>query len=147
MKTTSRVCGVVVLCFCAVSVTSVAGQDASQDYARLAKELKVRELKTLMFAKYNNVNLLKLEQFLKKYPAAPEREKVLYLRAYSIWSLHRYNEAGPAYEALLKEFPETRFARLARNGLALGLLFRSTRLEDARVGADAAAAAGATAAG
>ena len=40
-----------VLCFCAVSVTSVAGQDASQDYARLAKELKVRELKTLMFAK------------------------------------------------------------------------------------------------
>ena len=124
MMMNSRKCGwVVTLCLCGVPWGDVAGQDASQDYARLAKALKVRELKTLMFAKYNNVNLMKLEQFLKKYPDAPEREKVLYLKAYSIWSLHRYKEAGPAYATLLKEFPETRFARLARIREAASYLF------------------------
>ena len=124
MTTDAGVSGwVVVLCLWGLLWSNATGQDPAQDYARLAKQLKVRELKTLMFAKYNNVNLMKLEEFLEKYPDAPEREKVLYLRAYSIWSLHRYNEAGPAYAALLKEFPETRFARLARIREAASYLF------------------------
>ena len=40
---------------------SLKGQSAKQDYATLAKELQVRELSTLIFAKYNDANL-------KKYP-------------------------------------------------------------------------------
>ena len=124
MKKTREICGWIgLLCLSGLLLENVAGQDAKQDYARLARELKVRELKSLMFAKYNNQNLLKLEQFLKKYPEGPEREKVLYLRAYSIWSLNRYEIAGPAYAALLKEFPDTRFARLARIREAASYLF------------------------
>ena len=69
---------------------SLKGQSAKEDYDKLAKELQVRELSTLMFAKYNDVNINKIEAFLKKYPEGPEREKALYLRAYSIWSLHLY---------------------------------------------------------
>ena len=99
------------------------GQSAKEDYATLAKELQVRELSTLMFAKYNDVNINKIEAFLKKYPEGPEREKALYLRAYSIWSLHRYKEAPPAYAALLKEFPKTKFSRIARIREAAAYLF------------------------
>ncbi|MDP7135609.1 MAG: hypothetical protein QF437_34310, partial [Planctomycetota bacterium] len=64
-------------------------QNAKVNYEKLAKELEVRELSTLMFAKYNDANLRKIDAYLEKHPKAPEREKVLYLRAYSIWSLHR----------------------------------------------------------
>ena len=99
------------------------GQSAKEDYDKLAKELQVRELSTLMFAKYNDVNINKIEAFLKKYPEGPEREKALYLRAYSIWSLHRYKEAPPAYTALLKEFPKTKFSRIARIREAAAYLF------------------------
>ena len=97
---------------------------------KLAKELEVREVSTLMFAKYNDVNLRKIEAFLKNHPKAPEREKALYLRAYSIWSLHRYEEAPAAYAALLQEFPLTRFSRLARIREAAAYLF-SGQAEDA----------------
>ena len=99
------------------------GQSAKEDYNTLAKDLQVRELSTLMFAKYNDVNINKIEAFLKKYPKGPEREKALYLRAYSIWSLHRYKEAPPAYAALLKEFPKTKFSRIARIREAAAYLF------------------------
>ena len=99
------------------------GQSAKEDYDKLAKELQVRELSTLMFAKYNDVNINKIEAFLKKYPEGPEREKALYLRAYSIWSLHRYKKAPPAYAALLKEFPKTKFSRIARIREAAAYLF------------------------
>lgn len=105
-------------------------QDATSDYAKLAKELEVRELNTLMFAKYNDANLKKLDAFLKKYPKAPEREKVLYLRAHTIWSLHRYDEAPPAYAALLREFPDGRFKQLGRIREAAAYLF-SGRAEKA----------------
>ncbi|MDP6035764.1 MAG: thioredoxin-like domain-containing protein, partial [Verrucomicrobiota bacterium] len=44
-------------------------------------------------------------------------------RAYSIWSLHRYEKAPPAYAALLKEFPETKFGRIARIREAGAYLF------------------------
>ena len=94
--------------------TSLWAQNSKKDYDALAKELEVRELSTLMFAKYNDENLKKIERFLTKHPKAPEREKVLYLRAYSIWSMHRYVTAPDAYAALLKEFPETKFKRIAR---------------------------------
>ena len=102
---------------------SLKGQNAKEDYHKLTKELQVRELNTLMFAKYNDANIKKIETFLKKHPKAPEREKVLYLRAYSIWSLHRYKEAPPAYAALLREFPKTKFNRIARIREAAAYLF------------------------
>ncbi len=98
-------------------------QNAKVNYEKLAKELEVRELSTLMFAKYNDANLRKIDAYLEKHPKAPEREKVLYLRAYSIWSLHRYEEAPPAYAALLKEFPKTKFSRIARIREAAAYLF------------------------
>jgi len=99
------------------------GQSAKEDYDKLAKELEVRELSTLMFAKYNDANLKKIETYLKNHPKGPEREKVLYLRAYSIWSLHRYERAPTAYAALLKEFPKTKFSRIARIREAAAYLF------------------------
>jgi len=99
------------------------GQSAKEDYDKLAKELQVRELSTLMFAKYNDENIKKIESFLKKHPKGPEREKALYLRAYSIWSLHRYKQAPKAYAMLLKEFPETKFSRIARIREAGAYLF------------------------
>ena len=102
---------------------SLKGQNAKEDYHKLTKELQVRELNTLMFAKYNDANIKKIETFLKKHPKAPEREKVLYLRAYSIWSLHRYKEAPPAYAALLREFPKTKFNHIARIREAAAYLF------------------------
>ncbi|MDP6036421.1 MAG: hypothetical protein QGG55_10275, partial [Verrucomicrobiota bacterium] len=92
-------------------ISQAGAQDTETDYEKLARELEVRELSTLMFAKYNDANIKKIGAFLKKHPKGPEREKALYLRAYSIWSLHRYKEAPPAYAALLKEFPKTKFNR------------------------------------
>jgi thiol-disulfide isomerase/thioredoxin len=100
------------LCFI-IGVLSVSGADAKADYAQLAKAIEVKELNTLMFAKSSDVNLGKLEAFLKAHAKAVEREKVLYLRAYMKWSLHRYANAAPAYAALLKEFPKTKFLRIA----------------------------------
>jgi len=89
------------------------GADSKADYARLAKAIEVRELNTLMFAKSSDANLVKVEGFLQAHPKAAEREQVLYLRAYMKWSLHRYADSAPAYAALLKEFPKTRFLRIA----------------------------------
>ena len=100
------------LCFL-MGALAVSGADAKADYARLAKAIEVKELNTLMFAKSSDVNLGKLEAFLKAHAKAVEREKVLYLRAYMKWSLHRYAVAAPAYAALLKEFPKTKFLRIA----------------------------------
>jgi len=111
------------LIFALLFSLSLKGQSAKEDYEKLAKDLQVRELSTLMFAKYNDANLKKIATFLKKHPKAPEREKVLYLRAYSIWSLHRYEQAPPAYAALLKEFPKTKFSRIARIREAAAYLF------------------------
>ncbi|MDP6903874.1 MAG: redoxin domain-containing protein [Verrucomicrobiota bacterium] len=115
----SRIVGTLTLFF----ALNLNGQNAKDDYDKLAKELQVRELSTLMFAKYNDANIKKIETFLKKHPKGPEREKALYLRAYSIWSLHRYNEAPPAYAVLLKEFPKTKFSRIARIREAAAYLF------------------------
>lgn len=115
----SRIVGTLTLFF----ALNLNGQNAKEDYDKLAKELQVRELSTLMFAKYNDANIKKIETFLKKHPKGPEREKALYLRAYSIWSLHRYNEAPPAYAVLLKEFPKTKFSRIARIREAAAYLF------------------------
>ena len=100
------------LCFL-MGALAVSGADTKADYARLAKAIEVKELNTLMFAKSSDVNLGKLEAFLKAHAKAAEREKVLYLRAYMKWSLHRYANAAPAYAALLKEFPKTKFLRIA----------------------------------
>ena len=97
--------------------------DPAADYARLTKELQVRELNTLMFAKYNDANLAKVEAFLKQHPKAPQREQVLYLRAYMTWSLHRYEKAPALYAALIKEFPKSKFSRIARIREAAAYLF------------------------
>ena len=105
------------------SVPCAIGADAKSNYEKLAIELKVRELNTLMFAKYNDANLAKLAAFLKKHPKAPEREKVLYLKAYMTWSLHRYEKAPALYAALLKEFPKSKFTRIARIREAAAYLF------------------------
>jgi len=105
------------------AISQLSAQGIKADYEKLAKHLEVRELSTLMFAKYTDVNIKKIEVFLKKHPKGPEREKALYLRAYSLWSLHRYAEAPAAYVALLKEFPETKFRRLARIREAGAYLF------------------------
>jgi len=109
-----RDCGVMktVLCFL-MGVLSVAGDDAKADYAQLAKAIEVKELNTLMFAKSSDANLAKVETFLKAHPKAAEREQALYLLAYMKWSLHRYDVAAPAYAALFKEFPKTKFLRIA----------------------------------
>ena len=115
----SRIVGALTLFF----ALNLNGQNAKEDYDKLAKELQVKELSTLMFAKYNDANIKKIEAFLKKHPNGPEREKALYLRAYSIWSLHRYEKAPPAYAALLKEFPKTKFERIARIREAGAYLF------------------------
>ena len=118
-----RVCAVSVLLGVVPGQEPAAGQDPRADYEKLAVELEVRELSTLMFAKYDDANLLKIEGFLQRHPDAPEREKVLYLRAYSLWSLHRYDDAPAAYAALLAEFPRTRFRRIARIREAAAYLF------------------------
>jgi len=99
--------------FFMLGALAVSGADAKADFARLAKAIEVKELNTLMFAKSSDVNLAKVETFLKEHPKAAEREQALYLRAYMKWSLHRYANAAPAYAALLKEFPKTRFLRIA----------------------------------
>ena len=106
-----------------LSVLAARGADSKLDYARLAKEVQVRELQTLLFAKSSPENLAKIEGFLKAYPKAAEREKVLYLRAYMKWSLHRYEQAAPAYAALLREFPGSRFRRIAGIREAAAWLF------------------------
>jgi len=100
-----------------------AADDAAADWDKLAKNLQVRELQTLMFAKSSDEGLQQIAEFLKRHPQGEEREKVLYLRAYCLWSLYRYEQAAPSYAALLKEYPETKFRRLALIREAAAYLF------------------------
>jgi len=51
------------------------GQSAKEDYATLGKELQVRELSTLMFAKYNDVNINKIEVFSKNTPKSMNEKR------------------------------------------------------------------------
>jgi len=101
-----------VLCFL-LGALAVRGADAKADFAELARAIEVKELNTLIFAKSSDANLAKIRAFLKAHPKAAERERALYLRAYMKWSLHRYADAAPDYAALLKEFPKTKFLRIA----------------------------------
>ncbi len=101
-----------VLCFL-LGALAVRGADAKADFAELARAIEVKELNTLMFAKSSDANLAKIRAFLKAHPKAAERERALYLMAYMKWSLHRYADAAPDYAALLKEFPKTKFLRIA----------------------------------
>ncbi len=109
---------------CLLATTMMGrGADAKDDYTDLTKALNVRELNTLMFANCTDANLVRIEAFLKAHPKAPQREQVLYLRAYMTWSLHRYEKAPALYAALLKEFPKTKFSRIARIREAAAYLF------------------------
>ncbi len=101
---------VLIFMLCAIAVS---GADAKADYARLAEAIEVKELNSLMFAKSNDANLARVREFLKAHPKGAERERALYLRAYMKWSLHRYADAAPDYAELLREFPKTKFLRIA----------------------------------
>ena len=116
-----RACCLIALISLPVQVP--AADDAAAAWDKLAKALQVRELQTLMFAKSSDEGLQKIDAFLQRYPRAKERENVLYLKAYCQWSLYRYQQAAPSYAALLKEFPDTKFRRLARIREAAAYLF------------------------
>lgn len=98
-------------------------QAVREAYADLVKQMNVRETGSLMFAEYNDVNLKKLERFLQQFKQGVEREKILYLRAHMIWSLHRYDKAPAAYADYLKDYPQGRFSRISRLRKGAGYLF------------------------
>ena len=87
---------------------------AKEAYEAIVSKLEVRETGGLMFARYNAENLKVLEAFLDQYESGLEHEKVLYLRAHTIWSLHQYEKAPDAYADYIKQYPEGRFARISR---------------------------------
>ena len=83
---------------------------AKEAYETIVSKLEVRETGGLMFARYNAENLKILDAFLEQYESGLEHEKVLYLRAHTIWSLHQYEKAPVAYADYIKQYPEGRFA-------------------------------------
>lgn len=87
---------------------------AEQAYETIVSKLAVRETGNLMFARYSLENLKLLEAFLEQYESGVEHEKVLYLRAHTIWSMHRYDKASAAYAKYIKNYPEGRFTRISR---------------------------------
>jgi serine protease Do len=76
--------------------------------------LGVRRRGNLIFCKGNDDGLRKVDLFLGQFKTSPLREKALYLKAISLWGMHRYAEAAPVYGEFLEAWPESDFARIAR---------------------------------
>ena len=86
----------------------------------LKKEMNIRETGSLIFANYSQENLKTLDAFLTEHKDSPVRENVLYLKAHMLWSLHYYTRAPEAYQAFIREYPESQYVRISRlrNGAA-----------------------------
>ena len=76
--------------------------------------LGVRRKGNLIFCKGTDEGLAKIDVFLERFKDSPLREKTLYLKAISLWGMHRYAEAAPVYGDFLAAWPESDFARIAR---------------------------------
>ena len=76
--------------------------------------LGVRRRGNLIFCKGTDEGLRKIDLFLGEYKTSPLREKALYLKAISLWGMHRYADAAPVYGQFLAAWPESDFARIAR---------------------------------
>ena len=76
--------------------------------------LGVRRTGNLIFCKGNDEGLAKIDAFLGRFKDSPLREKALYLKAISLWGMHRYAEAAPVYGDFLEAWPQSDFARIAR---------------------------------
>ena len=112
----------VVIALALLGANTVA-PSAQEAYRTIVSKLEIRETGNLMFARYNGVNLQVLEKFLEQYKSGIEHEKVLYLRAHTIWSLHRYGQASAAYAEYIKRYPAGRFARISRLRQGAAYLF------------------------
>ena len=95
-------------------------QASEEAYEVLKKEMNIRETGSLIFANYSQENLKALDAFLTEHKDSPVREKVLYLKAHMLWSLHYYTRAPEAYQAFIREYPESQYVRISRlrNGAA-----------------------------
>ena len=76
--------------------------------------LGVRRKGNLIFCKGSDEGIEKIDAFLKRFKESPLREKALYLKAISLWGMHRYADAAPVYGEFLAAWPESDFARIAR---------------------------------
>ena len=76
--------------------------------------LGVRRKGNLIFCKGNDEGLEKIDLFLERFKTSPLCEKALYVKAISLWGMHRYAEAAPVYGEFLAAWPESDFARIAR---------------------------------
>ena len=112
---------------CVIALVSLGAKNATpsaqEAYQAIVSKLEIRETGNLMFARYNGANLQVLEEFLEQYQSGIEHEKVLYLRAHTIWSLRRYDKAPEAYAEYIKQYPEGRFTRISRLRQGAAYLF------------------------
>ena len=67
--------------------------------------LGVRRKGNLIFCKGNDEGLEKIDIFLERFKDSPLCEKALYVKAISLWGMHRYAEAAPVYGEFLAAWP------------------------------------------
>jgi len=94
------------------------GMTAEQKaFDELSKAINIRQVQHLIFCQGSPEGVALINNFLKKYPQSKQRAKVTYLKAISLWNMGNYQQAAPAYEAFLKQYPKHDLANLSTTRL------------------------------
>ena len=86
-------------------------------FDELSKVVNMRRVRHLIFCQASPEGLKLIDQFLDRYPKSKQRAEVTYLKAISLWNMGSYQQAAPAYQAFLHQYPKHELASLSTTRL------------------------------
>lgn len=86
-------------------------------FDELSKVVNMRRVRHLIFCQATPEGLKLIGQFLDRYPESKQRAEVTYLKAISLWNMGSYQQAAPAYQAFLNQYPKHELASLSTTRL------------------------------
>lgn len=102
-------------------------------FDEISKLVDLRRVRHLLFCKPSPEALKLIDQFLGKYPKSKHRPEVTYLKAISLWNMGRYEQAGPAYQRFLDQYPKHALASLSTTRLVQSYVRSDHPLQAVRV--------------
>ena len=90
---------------------------ADKAFDDISKAVNLRHVRHLLFCTPSPEGLKLIDQFLRKYPQAKQKPEVTYLKAISLWNMGSYEQAAPAYQQFLNQYPKHALASLSTTRL------------------------------
>ena len=79
----------------------------------ISKAVNLRRARYLIFCTPSPRGMQLIDQFLARYPKAKQHAEVTYLKAIALWNMGKYEQAAPAYQEFLNQYPKHDLASLS----------------------------------